>query len=90
MILFLMLRSHYWSSIGMKLRGQLKCQQPSTVHVLNVPAKSARRAQLFFRVSSFVRPLVQQGMSIMSPVMEKVLVDVSAGVIRVIVDVGVA
>ena len=78
MILFLMLRSHYWSSIGMKLRGQLKCQQPSTVHVLNVPAKSARRAQLFFRVSSSVRQPVQQGIRIMSPVMVKVLVGVNA------------
>ena len=78
MVLFLMLRSHYWSSIGMKLRGQLKCQQPSTVHVPSAPVWSTKRAQLFFRVSSSVRQPVQQGIPTMSPVMVKVLVGVNA------------
>ena len=48
------------------------------MHVLIVPAWSLKRAQLFFKVSSFAQRPAQQGMPIMSPVMAKALVDVSA------------
>ena len=48
------------------------------MHALSAPAKSLKRAQLFFKVSSFARRPAQQGMPIMSPVMAKALVDVSA------------
>ena len=48
------------------------------MHALSAPAWSLKRAQLFFKVSSFARRPAQQGMPIMSPVMAKALVDVSA------------
>ena len=48
------------------------------MHVLSAPAWSLKRAQLFFKVSSFAQRPAQQGMPIMSPVMAKALVDVSA------------
>ena len=59
--------------------GRPKCRQLSSVHALNAPAWSLKRVQLFCRVSSFVRRHVQQGIRIMSPVMVKALVGVSAG-----------
>ena len=48
------------------------------MHALSAPAWLLKRAQLFYRVSSFVRRPVQQVIPIMSPVMAKALVDVSA------------
>ena len=48
------------------------------MHALTAPAWSLKRAQLFVKVSFFARRPVQQGMPIMSPVMAKDLVDVSA------------
>ena len=56
-----------------------KCQQLSSAHALSAPAKSLKRAQLFFRASSFVRRLVLQDIPTMSPVMAQALVDVSVG-----------
>ena len=63
-----------------KMLDWFKCQQLSSAHALSAPAKSLKRAQLFFRASSFVRRLVLQGIPTMSPVMAKALVDVSAAV----------
>ena len=51
------------------------------MHALNAPAWSLKRAPLFFKVSSFALHPAQQGMPIMSPVMAKALVDVSAEMI---------
>ena len=48
------------------------------MHALSAPAWSLKRAQLFFKVSSFALRPAQQGMPIMSPVMAKALVDASA------------
>ena len=48
------------------------------MHALSAPAWLLKRVQLFCRVSSFVRRPVQQGIRIMSPVMVKALVGVSA------------
>ena len=73
-----MLLASYWPSIVVEIFDHLKCLQPSSVHALSAPAWSLKRAQLFFKVSSFARHPAQQGMPIMSPVMAKALVDVSA------------
>ena len=48
------------------------------MHALSAPAKSLKRVQLFFRVSSFAQRPAQQAMPTMSPVMVQALVDVSA------------